>query len=371
MNVVFVHDHKFRLIDGKIYSPGGLSNEVLTRYADWFGKVDVIGRIIKQEELGNSYSLIENPDVTVQNNEKLEELIKNADAVISRLPSINGYKAIYYAKKYNKPYITELVGCVWDAYINYGIKGKLTAAPSYLLVRYLVKKSPNVLYVTNKFLQKRYPTANNQVAVSDVALESTNSEVLKRRLEKISNKKEKLILGTAAAVDVAYKGQEYVIRAIPEIEKKLGVEVEYQLAGGGNTEPLTAVAEECSVKDKVVFMGALPHDKMFDWLDSIDIYVQSSMLEGLSRALLEAMSRGLPCIAVNCGGNPELIDSRCLVEKSPKSKLPSAICEKTQLICENAELWAKRNYRLANEEYDQKLLNERRENFYKSFIENL
>jgi len=42
-------------------------------------------------------------------------------------------------------------------------------------------------------------------------------------------------------------------------------------------------------------------------LRSADIFVLPSRTEGLSNALLEAMSHGIPCIATNVGGNSELL----------------------------------------------------------------
>ncbi|MBP1712751.1 MAG: glycosyltransferase, partial [Deltaproteobacteria bacterium] len=43
-------------------------------------------------------------------------------------------------------------------------------------------------------------------------------------------------------------------------------------------------------------------------LDTADLFVLASRTEGLPRAMIEAMSIGLPCIGSDVGGIPELLD---------------------------------------------------------------
>ena len=119
MNLLFVHGHKFRRINGHIYSSGGFQEDVLIRYVKWYGKVTVVGRIIDEVETKDNYIEITHPLVNVVNNADLANLVKEADAIIVRLPSINGYKAVMLAKKYNKPYLIEVVACIWDAYWHF------------------------------------------------------------------------------------------------------------------------------------------------------------------------------------------------------------------------------------------------------------
>lgn len=44
-----------------------------------------------------------------------------------------------------------------------------------------------------------------------------------------------------------------------------------------------------------------------DWLRAFDIYALSSISEGMNLTLLEAMSSGLPVVATDVGGNPEIV----------------------------------------------------------------
>ncbi|MCD7824882.1 MAG: glycosyltransferase [Clostridiaceae bacterium] len=373
MSLVFVHDHKFRKIKGKFYSPGGLSNEVLTRYTDIFGQVIVVGRIIEEEKLNLRYSEITNENIKIVTAQNLSSYVSSSDALIARLPSINGYKALHLAKRMRKPYLVEVVGCTLDAYWNYGVKGKIAAYPAFLCMRRYVKNAPYAVYVTQEFLQRRYPCNGKTIGISDVALQKVDDSVLDKRLEHIEKRdKSRLVIGTIGAVDVTYKGQEYVIKAIKEIEQKLHIKVEYQMVGVGTTDRLSKIAEDCGLEDRVKFLGTIPHDKVFDWLDSIDIYLQPSLLEGLSRSIVEAMSRGIPCIVSKVGGNVELIDSEYCIDMR-KGNISHRLGDTVIRICklDEFEYLAKLNYSKAVSEYSVDVLNEKRNIFYSDFFSKL
>lgn len=51
----------------------------------------------------------------------------------------------------------------------------------------------------------------------------------------------------------------------------------------------------------------MPHAEAMGWVKAADVFVLNSTYEGLSHALVEAMSLGTPVVATNVGGNPELV----------------------------------------------------------------
>lgn len=65
------------------------------------------------------------------------------------------------------------------------------------------------------------------------------------------------------------------------------------------------VAKEASWTFKL--LDGLPHTEAMGWVKSADAFALNSTYEGLSHALIEAMSLGTPIVATNVGGNPELI----------------------------------------------------------------
>lgn len=249
----------------------------------------------------------------------LTEQLEKVDFAIIRLPSFIGQLAVKIARKLHKPYLVEVVGCPWDSLWNYGLKGKLIAPWMTLSMKHQIKHADYAIYVTNKFLQSRYPTDGIGIGCSDVQIASVTEQVLQHRLEKIRRGSEKYVLGTTAAVNVPYKGHQYVIEALGKLKKQGITNFVYQMVGDGDRTRLEQVIRDNDVADQVEFLGAMPHDKVFQWLDTIDIYIQPSRQEGLPRAVIEAMSRGLPAIGAATGGIPELILPECIFSNTNRN----------------------------------------------------
>lgn len=298
----------------------------------------------------------------------LENEIKKVDLVVVRVPSMIGDIAARICKKNKKVYLADVVGCPWDSLFNYSLKGKIMAYPMYLSQKKTVQNADFSIYVTDVFLQKRYPSKKRVIGLSDVLLEDAKDELLKRRLEHINNNNGKLIIGTCAAINVKYKGQHKVIKALSVLKKDGINNIEYQLVGGGDTKRLLNIAKKYNVENQVKIIGSLPHEKVFNWLDSIDVYIQPSFQEGLCRALIEAMSRGLPCIASDVGGNPELISEEWIYNRRKSVK---EIVSKIKNINNDTMIkMSKENFN-NSKKYQKKVLEKKRKNFYDKIKTNM
>lgn len=371
MSLLFVHDHKFRRINQRLYSTGGLSNEVLERYTNIFGETTVIARVLEEEQASSKYSEITNQNVTIKNalecnSFEIEKITKESEAIIIRMPSFLGLKVQKIAKKIGKPYLIELVACPWDSLWNHSIQGKIVAPYMTLMTKRLVYNAPYVLYVTNSFLQRRYPTKGKQISCSDVVLYEIDEKILFNRQLKIKGSNNKIIIGTIAAVDVKFKGQKFVIEALGKLKKEGKQNFEYHLVGNGDKSFLKKIIHKNNLEEEVKFLGGIPHSQIFEWLDSIDIYIQPSQQEGLPRALVEAMSRGVPAIGANVGGIPELIDKKYIFEHGFRCK--KNICELLLNLDEAAMLaQSKANFNVSNN-FRRDVLESRRVRFYEGFL---
>lgn len=383
MSVVFAHDHNFIYSSGKYYSNGSFGLRALERYTKVFENLTILSRQEIKEKVNEKFTLssgkninfVKIPDLNSFKNIQeyndalkiIESQIKKTDYVIARLPSTIGNLAVKYAKKNNIPYLIELVGCPWDTFRTHSIKGKIIAPFMYLITRKLVQEANYVLYVTNNFLQDRYPSNGNTINCSNVTLNGFNNSTLEKRSKKISNlsKNEKKIIGTTAALDVRYKGQQFVIKALGELKKRGITNFEYQLVGSGDSSYLLSLAEQYNVLDQIKVIGSLPNKNVFKWLDKIDIYVQPSETEGLPRSLIEAMSRALPAIGARVGGIPELLDPDYIYNNN-QDRIHNICNILLSFDKNNMKEQSRKNYE-ESQKYDKNIIEERRTSFFTKF----
>jgi len=108
---------------------------------------------------------------------------------------------------------------------------------------------------------------------------------------------------TVARLD-RQKGIDILLKAWPSILKD-GRELRLQILGEGPLEyELKRLSMDLKIDDTVEFVGAV--NDVGKYLKDSDLFILPSRAEGLSNALLEAMSCGIPCISTAIGGNREL-----------------------------------------------------------------
>ena len=295
----------------------------------------------------------------------IEKLVCDHDIVVARLPSLIGSLALRAAWRLNKPAMVEMVGCPWDALWNHSLKGKLVAPWFWAKNRRLLRRATHTVYVTERFLQQRYPTRGQSVACSNVEVGSASDVEVSARLQRVSalSEAEPITLGTIANLDVPYKGHDLVLRALAAVEDGSPSFV-YRMIGPGDSGRLAGIARSLGVSHRIEFTGAVPKSEIPKALDQIDVYVHPSRQEGLPRALLEAMSRGCVAIGTRTGGIPELLDEPWLVPKNDWSSIARLL---EGLLGYDLESAVRANIETASR-YRMDLLEKRRQKFYDGFL---
>jgi glycosyltransferase involved in cell wall biosynthesis len=92
------------------------------------------------------------------------------------------------------------------------------------------------------------------------------------------------------------KRVDWLIRALALLTCEGGERVTVDIAGDGpERQNLEKLASDLDVEDRIAFLGEVSPDDMIALYARADAFVLPSQNEGLSNALLEAMSFGLPC----------------------------------------------------------------------------
>ncbi|GLX82106.1 glycosyltransferase [Thalassotalea eurytherma] len=115
------------------------------------------------------------------------------------------------------------------------------------------------------------------------------------------------ILGTVARLD-PIKNQTMMIEAFDMVLREHPNTYLLIVGDGEEKEKLLKLVEKLAINEKVIFTGYIA--KPVNHIALMDIFLLSSLSEGTSMTLLEAMSLGTPCAVTDAGGNPEVIEDK-------------------------------------------------------------
>ncbi|MCT2274559.1 glycosyltransferase family 4 protein [Dietzia cinnamea] len=113
---------------------------------------------------------------------------------------------------------------------------------------------------------------------------------------------------------VPRKGQDALIRAMPEIARRVPGAVLVVVGGGPYRRTLEGLARRYGVADRVIFSGRIPADEIVDHHRMADVFAMPCRtrgggldVEGLGIVYLEASACGVPVVAGRSGGAPETV----------------------------------------------------------------
>jgi len=130
---------------------------------------------------------------------------------------------------------------------------------------------------------------------------------------------------------------ECIVKAIPAVLDHVKNARFLFLGEGTLTMKLKQLVYDLDVEKNVYFTGFISHEKIPYYLKNSDIYVSSSLSDGTSASLLEAMTCKLPCIVSDISGNKEWIKNMIngLVFPIKDSR---ALAKKIIMLVENEDL---------------------------------
>lgn len=254
-----------------------------------------------------------------------------ARVVVVKQPGVIGIMATISARMQSKPVAVSVVGDIGDV-MDSGVAGRLGQWGRRLAVaatRRVVRQADITHYVTRRTLQETYPPRPGTRTF-------TFSNVNVVDISAIERRRDRHRLSIVGSQENSYKGHDVAIRSLGSLLRVVpGVEL-LIIGDGREASNLRALAAELGVLDRIEFAGRVSSREKIDLrLRSTDVFLMPSRTEGLPRAVIEAMSHGLPCVGSAVGGIPELVHPSMLVPVGDSE----ALATKAAALLRDDALW--------------------------------
>ena len=383
--VVFLDQRYARTPDGAVWTPGPFPYSFFQRYSTAFDRVRVVARVQPAEQPSASWnraggervSFVEVPYYVGlwQYLSRAAEVRRTAgraigvnDAVLLRVPSQVSTSVEAALRREHRPYGVEVVGDPFEAYAPGCVRHPLRPAFRRWFrhrLRQQCASASGAAYVTAEALQRRYPAPDDAFTAnySSVELPTEAFAAQPRPAQESPAAARPVEIVTVGSLQYLYKGPDVLLEAAAICASR-NLDFRLRFVGGGRyIATLKQDAARRGLGERVLFLGQLPAGGVLRAvLDEADLFVLPSRSEGLPRAMIEAMARGLPCIGTRVGGVPELLLAEDLVAAGDAEALASKIIEVFHEPQRLAEMSA-RNLSQA-QAYREEVLRERRTQYY-------
>lgn len=399
MRLIVTCEHRFSLAsDGSVWSRGCYDYPFWERYLAAFDSVRIMARAKVEPGIDESYQAVTGPAVEFwplpfylgpeqflfrrgKIRRSLLSAVEPGDTLLCRVGSPLADELLPSFWKEDRPYGLEVVGDPYEAMGPHTIRHPLRPLFRSLAVcslRRQCTRAVAVAYVTRDHLQKRYPCPAHSVGVSDVgpldfrsnpkvfttsysSVSCENTQFVERARSYHEDERPRILfVGSLAQM---YKGADILIAAVKHLLPVI-VPTVVLVGAGKHRAELEKRCRKLGVSEYVTFLGELSSGQAIrDQMDRATLFVMPSRTEGLPRAMIEAMTRALPCIGTRVGGIPELLADEDLVAPGDVAGLATKIKE-VWADPERLSRMSERNLRQV-QEYRPEALGKRRNEFYR------
>ncbi len=370
-----------RTPDGCVWTESVFTQSFWARYLAHFDDVRVVARIRDIDRPSEGASRADVPRVTwapvpwylgpvqfLRQARQVQQVVQtnvlDADSVLLRVPSTLASLAVRALRRQRRTFGVEVVGDPHDVFAPGSVRTPLRPLFRLWYTRSLRAQCASACaaaYVTHHALQRRYPPASDAFTTHYSSIElPVEAIVATPRRPRTQGPLRIVTVGTLAQL---YKGPDVLLEAAAQCIGA-GVDLELDIVGDGRYRPeLERWVAARGLERRVRFLGQLPAGAAVRAaMDAADLFVLASRQEGLPRAMIEAMARGLPCIGTTVGGIPELLARDALVPPNDVAGLAACIATLTNSPARRAQL-AELNLRKARE-FVADRLTARRDAFY-------
>ena len=195
---------------------------------------------------------------------------------------------------------------------------------NYTEIRWACRWSSAVVAVTGRLgvlLEQRYPRVNVQVIPHGFSPEmplETREEI---RCRYGADEETQVVLHVGRLEQI--KGQDILLEAWPLVLQEIPKAQLWLIGEGSGRAALEQRLECLRLESSVHFLGQQRAAEVAGYMAATDLFVLPSRSEAFGIVLLEAMSQGLPVVASNVGGIPEVLPPRGDAVLTPQGDVPA------------------------------------------------
>ena len=138
---------------------------------------------------------------------------------------------------------------------------------------------------------------------------------------------DRFVVGTVARLDPV-KDLGTVIEAVRLLRRQRPAAMLVIVGDGPEREQLQAACRDAQLEPHVRFTGS--RDDVRELLPGFDVFVNTSLTEGISLTILEAMAAARPVVATRVGGTPEILHGNAGLLVAPGA--PAAVAESLAML---------------------------------------
>lgn len=380
-------EQHFQRYNGQIYTDFAFPYEYWRQYLEVFDEVKVVARVRDIKELpehlvradGKNVSFIGLPDyyrpwqfakVAPLVLVRCFKAVRSSDFILLYMGNL-AICVWLCAKALRRAYAVKLLGDPFEATIR-AKQASIRIADWFFAkvihwMNVLQTRSACCANYVCEYLREKYPTKHpeREFVFSDV--------LLSEELIGLPRSQDSLRSRNAVVVSVGRlmpeKGHRTLIEAADRLRILRGDNWEIIIIGEGpERETLQELIESRGLGDRVKLVGVIKWGRpLFELLDSAQLFVLPSLTEGMPRALIEAMARGLPAVGSRVGGIRDLLDEEDLVELGD----PDMLADRINAVLDDIprlERMSKLNFEKAME-YKPEKIRERKHLFWKNIYQ--
>jgi len=285
-------------------------------------------------------------------------------AYILRIPDPLAYLTSILLDIKNHPYGVEVCADAENTFSNEAYEHLLRPVIQVSMTklqRRVCAQASAISYVTEWSLQEKYPPNPDGFETHYSSIHLTDEFLIDepRTFDEPLNSPQIVSVG---GLEQLYKAPDVMLDSVAHLNE-MGITPELLWLGGGQyRDEMIVRSHQLDIEDQVSFPGRVNSERVKEELSRSDLFVLPSRMEGLPRAMIEAMARGLPCVGTTVDGIPELLDDHCTVPPNKSKDLAEVIAN---LVVDPHEMSRQATQNLMKaRDYHHSILSERRTDLY-------